>query len=39
MYVFYKSQKHVDAPKLTIINTNIHCVDEFNNLEFLWTII
>ena len=33
--LFYKAQKRVKIPKLTINNTNIECVDEFNYLGLM----
>ena len=33
--LFYKPQKRVKIPKLTINNTNIECVDEFNYLGLM----
>ena len=35
IYVFYKPQKRVNIPKLTINNTNIERVDEFNYLGLM----
>ena len=35
IYVFYKPRKCVKIPKLTINNTNIACVDEFNYLGLM----
>ena len=34
-YIFYKPQKGVKILKLTINNTNIECVDEFNYLGLM----